>query len=380
MIPYGRQSISRRDIEAVVEVLKSDFLTQGLVVPAFEEAVADHCGAEHGVAVNSGTSALHIACLALGVGPGDRVWTSPITYVATANAARHCGAEIDFVDIEPGTRNLSIADLESRLVGAAAAGNLPKVVIPVHFAGQPCDMQDLAALGDKYGFMIIEDAAHALGAACGSAAVGACRYSDITVFSFHPVKVITTGEGGMALTNDTGLAGRMRRLRSHGIDREGRREGPWGYEMIEPGYNYRMTEIQAALGISQMDRLGEFVDRRTTLAAAYDDKLAGLPLYRPIVKADRTCAWHLYAVEVDPGHCRLSRREVFEAMREAGVGVNVHYIPVYRQPYYQDLYGDPAHCPVAEQYYKHAMTLPLHPALGAGEQDYVVNTLAGLLA
>lgn len=380
MIPYGRQSISGEDVEAVVEILRSDFLTQGPALPGFEQAVAGYCGAAHGVAVNSGTSALHIACLALGVGPGDRVWTSPITYVATANAARHCGAEVDFIDIEPGTRNLSVDELETALAAAATRDSLPKVVIPVHFAGQPCDMARIAALGQEYGFRILEDAAHALGAACGNDPVGACRYADITVFSFHPVKPITTGEGGMALTNDAALAGRMRRLRSHGVDRDGQGEGPWGYEMIEPGYNYRMTDIQAALGTSQLRRLGAFLDRRAALADAYHERLAGLPLRLPVVKTGRTCAWHLYAVELDADRCRLSRREVFEALRGAGIGVNVHYIPVYRQPYYRDRYGDNAGCPAAERYYASALTLPLHPGLADEEQGHVVNTLSGLLA
>ncbi|MEX2525588.1 MAG: UDP-4-amino-4,6-dideoxy-N-acetyl-beta-L-altrosamine transaminase [Gammaproteobacteria bacterium] len=379
MIPYGRQNISDEDIDAVVEVLRSDFLTQGPVVPRFEQAVAAYCGAGHGVAVNSGTSALHLACLALDIGPGDRVWTSPITYVATANCVRCCGADVDFVDIEPGTRNMSVDDLKLRLERARLKGELPKAVIPVHFAGQSCDMEELSVLAEEYGFRIIEDAAHALGATYRDMAVGSCRYSDITVFSFHPVKLMTTGEGGMAVTNQSGLAERMRRLRSHGINSDGKREGPWGYEQIETGFNYRMTDIQAALGESQLRRLDEFLQRRRVLAGRYDEKLAGLPLTTPVTKADRSSAWHLYTVELDPDRCLRTRREVFDAMRAAGIGVHVHYIPVYRQPYYHDLYGGRIHCEEAERYYAGALTLPLHPGLGDEYQDYIIDSLAGLL-
>lgn len=380
MIPYGRQTISNEDIEAVVEVLRSDFLTQGPAVPRFEQAVAAYCGAGYGVAVNSGTSALHLACLALDIGPGDRVWTSPITYVATANCARCCGAEVDFVDIEPGTRNMSVDDLKVRLERARSKGELPKAVIPVHFAGQSCDMKELSVLAEEYGFRIIEDAAHALGAAYRHAAVGSCQYSDITIFSFHPVKLLTTGEGGMAVTNQAGLAERMRRLRSHGIDSDGRREGPWGYEQLEAGFNYRLTDIQAALGLSQLQRLDEFVRRRNELAARYHDRLRDLPLHPPVTKEDRTSAWHLYVINLDAERCRQSRRKVFETMREAGIGVHVHYIPVYKQPYYETLYPGGAHCPEAERYYATALTLPLHPSLSTADQDTIVDKLGELLA
>ncbi len=380
MISYGRQHISREDIEAVVDVLRSDFLTQGPAVPRFEQALAGYCRAAHGVAVNSGTSALHLACMALDVGPGDRVWTSPNTYVASANCARYCGADVGFIDIEPGSHNMSVDALNAALAEAETKGTLPKVVIPVHFAGQSCDMQAIAALSDRYGFRIIEDAAHALGAAYLDSRVGCCNYSDITVFSFHPVKLITTGEGGMAMTRDAGLAERMRRLRSHGIDHDQQHEGPWGYALIEPGYNYRMTDIQAALGLSQLQRLDDFIERRRTLAAAYHDSLEGLALQRPQVKEDRDSAWHLYVINIDPERCRRSRREVFEAMRAAGVGVHVHYIPVYRQPYYRELYGDAFRCPEAERYYATALTLPLHPRLDSGDQEYIVDNLAASLA
>lgn len=379
MIPYGRQKISSEDITAVTGTLYSDFLTQGPAVPEFESAILSCTKAAYGVAVNSGTSALHLACLALGVDTGDRVWTSPNTYVASANCARYCGAEVDFIDIDPETRNMSVPVLKSRLEAAEADGNLPAVVIPVHFAGQPCDMNEIAGLGERYGFRIIEDAAHALGATYLDSPVGACVYSDITVFSFHPVKMITTGEGGMAVTNDVTLADRMRLLRSHGINRNPAGGDPWRYTMTELGFNYRMTDIQAALGLSQLRHLDDFVKTRNKLAAYYDSALGDLPLSRPVLKPDRTCAWHLYVVNLVDGTHGLSRRQLYDAMIEAGVGVNVHYYPVYKQPYYRHRYGDTIKCMEAEHYYESALTLPLHPGLSREDQDHVVTVLHRLL-
>ncbi len=384
MIPYGRQEIGDDDIRAVVDVLQSDFLTQGPAVPAFERALADYCGAPYAVAVNSATSALHIACLALGVGPGDRVWTSPNTFVASANCARYCGAEVDFVDIDPATYNLSPAALAEKLKHAERMGMLPKVVIPVHFAGQPCDMQAIAELAARYGFHVIEDASHAVGARYGDSLTGDCRYSDITVFSFHPVKIITTGEGGMATTRSAELARRMQLLRSHGVTREPeelqrRDEGPWYYEQQFLGFNYRMTDIQAALGSSQLQRLDQWLARRQALADAYDEALAGLPLILPARAAGRRSAWHLYVVQVDPQRTTRTRREVFENLRAAGIGVNVHYIPVHTQPDYRALGFVPGQFPQAEAYYARCISLPLFAGLGDAEQQQVVAAVVEAL-
>lgn len=361
MIPYGRQSISEADIAAVVEVLRSDFLTQGPVVPRFEQAVADYCAAEFGVAVNSGTAALHIACLALGVGPGDWVWTSPISFVASANCALYCGAQVDFVDVEPDTGNLSVAALQRKLAAAQAEGTLPKVVIPVHFAGLPCDMQAIHALSQQYGFRIIEDACHALGARYHDAPTGNCRYSDITVFSFHPVKIITTGEGGMAMTNDPLLAKTMRLLRSHGITRDAddfinAPDGPWYYEQQMLGFNYRMTDIQAALGLSQMTNLEAWILKRGELARRYFEALAPERLTR-YFSPERRSAFHLYVHHVAPEQ----RAQLFSQLRDQGIGANVHYLPIYKQPWYQR--WAPGPLPHAEQFYAGAITLPLFPEL-----------------
>lgn len=380
MIPYGRQDISEADIQAVVDVLRSDFLTQGPAVPAFEKAITQYCGVNHAVAVNSATSALHIACLALGVGKGDVVWTSPITFVASANCALYCGADVDFVDIEPRTYNLSAERLAEKLALAEKAGRLPKVVIPVHLCGQPCDMENIYALGQRYGFKIIEDASHAIGGRYRNEPIGNCRYSDITVFSFHPVKIVTTGEGGMALTNDTQLAKNMQLLRSHGITRDAGEmtyapDGPWYYQQIELGYNYRMTDMQAALGLSQMQRLDEFVARRHVVAKRYDELLANLHLVTPWQNPDSYSGLHLYAIRLKPAQIRNTHREVFEAMRAAGIGVNLHYVPVYRQPYYSDLGFKAGLCPEAEQYYNEAISLPMYPALTDAQQDQVVSAL-----
>jgi len=383
MIPYGHQEITDDDIRAVDEVLRSGWLTQGPAVPRFEDAVAGVCGARHAVAVNSATSALHIACLALDVGPGDLVWTSPITFVASANCARYCGAEVDLVDIDPRTYNMSPVALAEKLAHARARGRLPKVVIAVHFGGQSCDMRQIRALGERYGFRIIEDASHAIGGSYLGEPVGNCRYSDIVVFSFHPVKIITTGEGGMLLTQDDLLANRLRLLRTHGITREPaamvhRPDGEWYYEQIELGFNYRLTDLQAALGVSQLARLGDYITRRRVLADRYDSLLAALPLVTPWRDPDCNSAWHLYVVRLDAS--MASRRaDVFSGLRRDGIGVNVHYIPVYRQPYYERLGLLRSDFPVAETYYEGALTIPLYPGLGEEQQDIVVASLARLL-
>ncbi|WP_374241124.1 UDP-4-amino-4,6-dideoxy-N-acetyl-beta-L-altrosamine transaminase [Zoogloea sp.] len=381
MIPYGRQDITPEDIAAVEAVLRSDFLTQGPAVPGFEQALAAYCGAARGVAMNSATSALHVACLALGLGPGDRLWTSPNTFVASANCGLYCGAEVDFVDTDPATYNMSVAALEAKLAAAAAENRLPRVVIPVHFAGQSCEMRAIHALGQQYGFRIIEDASHAVGATYLGEPVGNCRYSDITIFSFHPVKIITTAEGGMAMTNDPALAERMERLRSHGITRDPAAmawdsEGPWYYQQVELGYNYRITDLQAALGRSQLARLDDYVARRHAIAARYDAALAGLPLTTPWQHPDSRSALHLYPIRL---HDAARRREVFEALRAAGIGVNVHYIPVHTQPHYHRLGFRPGDFPEAERYYAGAISLPMFPTLTPAQQDEVVAALARVL-
>ena len=379
MIPYGRQDITDADIDAVVAVLRSDYLTQGPVVPRFEQAIAARCGATHGVAVNSATSALHLACLALGLGPGDWLWTSPNTFVASANCGRYCGARVDFVDIDPRTYNLSVPALAAKLEQAVRSGTLPKIVIPVHFAGQPCDMPAIGALARRYGFRVIEDASHAIGAYCHDEPVGNCRHSDITVFSFHPVKIITTGEGGLATTNDARLAEHMARLRTHGITRDpatmqGEPAGPWDYHQIELGYNYRMTDIQAALGYSQLQRLEDYIARRQALAARYDRLLADLPLVTPYRDPAHRSALHLYPIQVSD-QAGKDRSQVFAALRQAGIGVNVHYIPVHTQPDYQRFGLQQGVFPIAEMYYQRAISLPLYPALTTRDQDYVVGAL-----
>lgn len=381
VIPYSRQDISQADIDAVINVLRSDWLTQGPAVPAFESAVATKCGAAYGVAVNSATSALHLACLALNVGPGDTVWTSPNTFVASANCALYCGAAIDFVDIDPHTWCLSAEALHQKLVLAnTTSAPLPKVVIPVHFAGQSCDMAAIAQLAKEYGFRIIEDASHAIGGRYDNAPVGNCRYSDITVFSFHPVKIVTTGEGGMALTNDPRLAAHMRRLRSHGITRDPammtrKPDGPWCYEQIELGFNYRMTDMQAALGLSQLGRLDEFIARRHALAARYDAALENLPVARPSRCPESRSAWHLYVIRLRLDRIKATQKAVIDAMRFAGIGVNMHYIPVHRQPYYARLLSGRGPWPEADRYYAEAMSLPMYPALTDAEQDRVIAAL-----
>ena len=380
MIPYGRQDVDEADVRAVVEVLRSDFLTQGPVVPRFEAAMTTYCGAGHAVATNSATSALHVACLALGVGLGDRVWTSAVTFLASANCARYCGADVDFIDIDPQTCNMSVDDLARRLEQAEQAGKLPKVVIPVHLGGQSCDMAAIHALGQRYGFHIVEDASHAVGGRYRDESVGSCRYSDVVVFSFHPVKIITTAEGGMALTNHAALARRMRLFASHGMTRDvgemtKASDGPWYYQQIELGYNYRLTELQAALGLSQMLRLDEFVARRHAIARRYDELLAPLPVTPVVQHPDCYSGLHLYVIRLQLERLRRSHREVFELLRAAGIGVNLHYIPVYLQPYYQRLGFRAGHCPNAEDYYRRAISLPMYAQLDATKQDAVVAAL-----
>jgi len=380
MIPYGRQDINQADIDAVVNVLRSDFLTQGPVVPAFENAVAMHCGVRHAVAVNSATSALHIACLALGVGNGDLVWTSPITFIASANCARYCGAAVDFVDIDPLTYNMSVECLRSKLEGAQKIGKLPKVVIPVHLCGQSCDMAAIHELGQQYGFKIIEDASHAIGGTYRREPVGNCRFSDITVFSFHPVKIITTGEGGMAVTNEDKLASRMARLRTHGITRDPAEmthepDGPWYYQQLELGLNYRLTDIHAALGLSQMKRLEEFVETRNQIANRYTKVLAHLPVTVQLQPPDVYSAFHLYVIRLSLEGNHKSHREVFEGLRAAGIGVNLHYIPVYRQPYYARMGFNPAHFPKSERYYAEAISIPMYSGLSENLHQTVVTAI-----
>jgi UDP-4-amino-4,6-dideoxy-N-acetyl-beta-L-altrosamine transaminase len=382
MIPYGRQDISQADIDAVVEVLRTDFLTQGPIVPRFEEAVAEYCGAQYGVAANSATSALHIACLALDLGAGDWIWTTPNTFVASANCGLYCGAKVDFVDIDPRTHNLSVGRLKEKLEMAEKEGRLPKIVIPVHFAGQPCDMQAIHALSQQYAFKIIEDASHAIGASYNNIKVGSCTHSHITVFSFHPVKIITTGEGGMAMTNDVFLANRMQRLRTHGItnDKKLMHSRPdneiWNYQQIELGFNYRMTDIQAALGLNQMQRLDEFVSRRYEIAQRYDVELRSLPITTPH-QAPGTCSsYHLYPIRVNKTESRKTQREVYDALWQNGIAVNLHYIPVHRQPYFEKLGFKAGDFPEAESFHRKVLSLPIYPTLPRSAQEHVIQLLA----
>jgi UDP-4-amino-4,6-dideoxy-N-acetyl-beta-L-altrosamine transaminase len=380
MIPYGRQDISQVDIDAVVAVLKSEFLTQGPQVPLFEQTVAKHVGAKHALAVNSATSALHIACLALGLGPGDWLWTTPVTFVASANCGLYCGAQVDFVDIDPRTYNLCPQALEAKLALAEKSSRLPKVLVAVHFCGQPCDMSAIHALSQKYGFKIIEDASHAIGGKYKGEFIGNGRYSDITVFSFHPVKIITTAEGGMALTNSDALAEKMALLRGHGITRDAAQmthapDGPWYYQQIDLGYNYRMTELQAALGVSQLQRLDSFVARRHELARRYDMLLADLPLTTPWQHPECYSGLHLYVIRLQLDKIGKTHRQVFEALRARGIGVNLHYIPVHTQPHYERMGFKAGDYPQAEQYYAEAISLPMYQTLSYEQQDQVVKVL-----
>jgi len=383
-IPYGRQDISPDDIEAVVRVLQSDWITQGPAIARFERLVADYCGTKYAVAVASATAALHIACLAAGLGKGDRLWTSPNTFVASANCGLYCGATVDFVDIHPRTYNLDVERLAEKLEQAERSGTLPSIVIPVHFAGQSCEMATFHTLAQRYGFTLIEDAAHGIGGTYKGQPIGSCQFSDMTVFSFHPVKIVTTGEGGMVLTNRDDLYEKLIRLRTHGITRnpnhlQGESHGPWYYEQIELGYHYRITDIQAALGASQMARLDEFVTRRRELCDRYHSLLADLPITLPYQHPDTYPSWHLYVIRLHLNKITKTHCQVFEELRSANIGVNLHYIPVHTQPYYQQhgfSWGD---FPQAEQYYREAITMPLYYRLTEADQNYVVQTLQKIL-
>lgn len=383
-IPYGRQDITDADVAAVAEVLRSDWITQGPVIERFERAVAKYCGAKYAVAVSSGTAALHISCLVAGLGAGDYLWTSPNTFVASANCALYCGAQVDFVDIDPRTYNMSPERLAEKLSLAVANNRLPKVVVPVHFSGQSCAMQRIHELAVEYGFIVIEDASHAVGGDYKQSKVGSCAFSDMTVFSFHPVKIITTGEGGMVLTNREDLYGKLVRLRSHGITRDprvmlGEPDGPWYYQQIDLGYNYRMADLQAALGLSQLQRIDAFVTRRRELAARYDQALHDLPLMLPWQHPDSYSAYHLYVIRLNLQLLGKTRLDVFQALRQAGIGVNVHYIPVHTQPYYRRLGFERGDFPEAERYYDEAITLPLFYTLSEEDQNYVIDNLRKVL-
>ena len=384
-IPYGRQDINAADIQSVIEVLQSDWLTQGSVVNRFEQAVADYCGVKYAIAVSSATAALHIACLAIGLGEQDWLWTSPNTFVASANCGLYCGAKVDFVDINPRTYNLSIEQLEQKLAKAALLGCLPKVLVPVHFAGQSCEMDKIAALSQQYNFKVIEDASHAIGGTYQGKAIGCCEFSDLAVFSFHPVKIITTGEGGMVLTNREDLYEKLIRLRSHGITRDpnlmqGESHGAWYYQQLELGFNYRMTDIQAALGVSQMQRLDEFVNRRRFLAQRYNHLLQGFPLTLPWQHPETHSSWHLYVIRLNLGKLSKTHRQLFEELRQSGIGVNLHYIPVHMQPYYQNLGFKQGDFLEAENYYQEAISIPLYYGLTEREQEQVTKALQEILA
>lgn len=384
MIPYGRQDITQSDIDSVSAVLLSSNLTQGPQIPLFEEAVLKACDAKYAIAVNSATSALHIACLSLGLGEGDWLWTTPNTFVASANCGLYCGAKVDFVDIDPKTYNLCTKELEKKLIAAEKVNKLPKVVIPVHFSGQPCDMEEIYNLAKKYGFKVIEDASHAIGGKYKGEPIGNCRYSDITVFSFHPVKIITTAEGGIALTNDSKIAEKLNLLRSHGITREASlmtkpMEGPWYYQQIDLGFNYRMTDLQAALGVSQIQRLDTYVAKRHKLAQRYNELLKDLPVTLPWQHKDSYSGLHLYVIRLQLDKISKTHLEVFEGMREADILVNLHYIPVHMQPYYQKMGFEVGQFPQAEQYYKEAISIPMFPTMTEEQQDKVIATLKELL-
>lgn len=396
MIPYGRQDVTRADIDAVADVLRSDYLTQGPAVPRFEKAVAAQVNASFAIAANSATSSLHVACIALELGPGDRLWTVPNTFVASANCGRYCGADVDFVDIDPNTWNLSVPRLREKLVAARKDGRLPKLLVPVHFAGQPTEQEAISELAHEFGFRILEDASHSIGASRNGEMVGSCRWSDITVFSFHPVKIITTGEGGMSLTNDEKLAERMLMLRTHGITRDPERlqfgdspvqaraqgksgPGAWYYEQQLLGYNYRMTDMQAALGASQLERLDSYIERRNRLAHRYDDALKDLPIQLPTVQQENRSAFHLYVIRLKQGRNSKPHRDVFDELRSRGIGVNLHYLPVHLQPYYRSLGFGRGQFPEAEAHGQSALTLPLFPAMTDQQQQQVVESLHQVL-
>ena len=383
-IPYGRQSISEEDIQSVISVLHSDYLTQGPIVPKFEEMVKLYCGSKYAIASNSATSSLHLACLALSVGAGDIVWTSGVTFAASSNCALYCGAEVDFVDIDPLTFNLCPSKLEAKLKRAKIKGRLPKVLIPVHLCGKSCDMNKIHQLSLEYNFKIIEDASHAIGGEYDERKIGSCHLSDIVVFSFHPVKIITCGEGGMALTNDQMLAEKMELLRSHGITRskdklENQSHGPWYYEQVALGFNYRMTDIHAALGLSQLKKLDSFVKKRNKIASKYQDALEALPIkFQKNCKASLS-SYHLFVILLERVSSQNNHRNVFQKLRDCGIGVNLHYIPVYLHPYYKKLGFKEGHCPEAENYYKNAISIPIYPSMRKQQQDYVIQTIANIL-
>ena len=383
-IPYGRQDISQADIQAVVSVLQSEWLTQGPAIEQFEKKVAEYCGIKYAVAVNSATSALHIACMAAGLGEGDFLWTSPNTFVASANCGRYCGATIDFVDIDYRTYNMSVEKLEQKLVYAKIHGKLPKVVIPVHFSGQSCEMDRICELANEYGFTVIEDASHAIGGRYKEQKVGSCAYSDMVVFSFHPVKIVTTAEGGMVLTNEPELYEKLIRFRSHGITRNpelmtAEMHGPWYYQQIDLGYNYRITDIQAALGLSQMERLDQFVTKRHAIAARYNTELQGLPIILPWHQPDTCSAYHLYVICLEQDKIAKTHKQVFQELRQAGIGVNLHYIPVHTQPYYQQLGFNWGDFPISEYYYSTAISIPMYSAMTEEEQEKVIRTIKEVL-
>jgi len=383
MIPYGKQNISQSDIDAVVDVLQSDWLTQGPRVPEFEQALASYCLAKHAIAVNSATSALHIACLALDIGEGDIVWTTPISFVASANCALYCGAKVDFIDIDIATGNISISSLTKKLAEAESFNRLPKVIIPVHLAGQSCDMQAISSLAKKYNFQIIEDASHAVGGSYQDLKIGNCQYSDITVFSFHPVKIITSAEGGMALTNDIGIANKLSLYRNHGIvsNKEQMTEeshGPWYYQQIELGFNYRMTDIQAALGLNQLKQIDKFVEQRNLLASKYDSAFENTKITPLRPQNGAYSAYHLYIILL-PETDKVIHKNVITSLRDRNIYAQVHYIPIYQQPYYKELGYSPKSFPCAEEYYSRAISLPLFPQLTNSEQIYIIKTILELV-
>jgi len=385
MIPYGKQDINQADIDAVVSVLKSDFLTQGPQVPLFEKAVSSYCGASFGLAVNSATSAIHLACIALGLGKGDWLWTSTNSFVASANCALYCGAKVDFVDIDSKTYNISVVELENKLIQAKQDNVLPKILIPVHFAGQSCNMKKIHSLSKRYGFKVIEDASHAIGGKYLNQSIGSCQYSDITVFSFHPVKIITTAEGGVATTNSKKLSDKMKLIRNHGITRDeemmiGRSDGDWYYQQIDLGFNYRMTDMQAALGVSQLKRVDDFVAKRHKLQENYDQLLDGIPIIKPYQDKDCYSSLHLYPIQIDSNKTNKSRRQVFSEIKERGIGVNVHYIPIHLQPYYAQFGFKLGDLPNAESYYKKTISLPLFHLMSLEQQNLIVFAIKEVLS
>ena len=386
IIPYARQDLNQDDVDAVVKVLNSKFLTQGPTVPSFEAALAKKCNAKFSIAVNSATSALHIALVALGVGPGDSVWTTPITFAATANAILYCGGVVDFVDIDSGTYNLSPIKLREKLIKAKANNTpFPKVVIPVHLSGQSCEMEEIYSLSLEYGFHLIEDASHAVGGSYKGNPIGTCKYSAITIFSFHPVKIITTAEGGLLLTNDQNLYSRLQLLRSHGISSDGSKfeamdeEEIWNYQQIDLGYNYRMSDVHAALGLSQLSRLDEFIHKRTRIAKKYNLALAELPITLPWQHPDTQSAYHLYLITLQLSKLRKTQKQIYRELNEAGILVNLHYIPVYRHPYYEKLGFIKNYCPEAERYFTSALSLPMFPAMSDGEQGHVIEIIKAVV-